>query len=406
MAARGEDSLTPRNRKPFASVSRPFRPLVPGLIGLWLSVLPAGPVTAEAIDGATDSQSDCTTIEVFHRRGCPHCERAFEFLRELTRQHPAVELIAYDISQSFPARERFFAINRELEVERPGVPSFLVCDRFLIGFDTAATTGNELKRLLGLATAGETATATAQVDTNWLGTLDPAAMGLPLFTIALGLVDGFNPCAMWVLLFLLSLLLHLRDRRRIVMIAGTFVLVSGLVYFAFMAAWLNLFLLIGVSRGLQITVGLLAVVIAALLFSDFFGIEGRFSLSIPETAKPGIYARARRVVNADNLGLALSGVIVLAILVNLVELLCTAGLPAVYTQILASSDLSPAQYYGYLVLYNLAYILDDALMVGVVVYTLQHYKLGERYGRWLKLLSGVVVLLLGLMLLFKPEALI
>ncbi len=53
-------------------------------------------------------------------------------------------------------------------------------------------------------------------------------LGLRLFTIVIGLLDGFNPCAMWVLLFLLSLLVNLHDRFKMVLIAGTFVAVSGL----------------------------------------------------------------------------------------------------------------------------------------------------------------------------------
>lgn len=64
------------------------------------------------------------------------------------------------------------------------------------------------------------------------GEADPTALGLPLFSLAVGLVDGFNPCAMWVLLFLLSLLVHLRDWRRIALIAGTFVAASGAVYYS------------------------------------------------------------------------------------------------------------------------------------------------------------------------------
>lgn len=296
-------------------------------------------------------------------------------------------------------------LNQSLGVRRPGVPSFLVCERFLVGFDTAETTGVEIKRLLGLLAESTESFNSDQVETAWFGAIDVETIGLPLFTLALGLIDGFNPCAMWVLLFLLSLLLHLKDRRRIVLIAGTFVVVSGVVYFAFMAAWLNLFLIIGVSRSLQFGVGLLAIFVGALHVKDFFSSNKGISLSIPDSAKPGIYARVRGVINAENLAVALVGVTVLAVLVNLIELVCTAGLPAVYTQVLAAQNLETASYYGYLLLYNVAYIVDDALMVGIVVYTLNHYKLGERYGRWLKLVSGGVISILGMLLVFAPQLL-
>ena len=211
---------------------------------------------------------------------------------------------------------------------------------------------------------------------------------------------------MWVLLFLLALLVHVRSRSRIVLIAGTFVVVSGLVYFAFMAAWLNAFLIVGISRALQLVLGSVALLIGAVHVKDFLAPGAGVSLSIPTSVKPGLYARVRRVVQADNLVLAMVGVTALAVIVNLIELLCTAGLPALYTQILVSQNLGTGVYYGYLTLYNLAYVLDGALIVGIAIYTLNRQKLQEKRGRWLKLASGVVIIVLGLMLLLAPEHLV
>lgn len=368
-------------------------------------VLLGMPTSAEQHGGSGSDVESCRAIEVFHRRGCPHCGLALDFLADLANQYPYVVIESFDIGESSEARQRFITINQSLGVQRPGVPSFLICERFLVGFDTTETTGVEIKRLLGLSVDSTESPHSDQVETSWFGAIDVETIGLPLFTLALGLIDGFNPCAMWVLLFLLSLLLHLKDRRRMVLIAGTFVVVSGVVYFAFMAAWLNLFLIIGVSRSLQFGVGLLAIVVGALHVKDFFASNKGISLSIPESAKPGIYARVRGVINAENLTVALVCVTVLAVLVNLIELVCTAGLPAVYTQVLAAQHLETASYYGYLLLYNVAYMIDDALMVGIVVYTLNHYKLGERYGRWLKLVSGGVISILGVLLIFAPQLL-
>jgi len=236
-----------------------------------------------------------------------------------------------------------------------------------------------------------------------LGRLSASKLGMPLFTVAIGLVDGFNPCAMWVLLFLLSILVNLKDRRRILAIAGTFVIVSGLAYYAFMAAWLNVFMLIGYLRPIQICLALLAVVIGMVHIKDFFAFRKGFSLSIPESAKPGLYARVRKIVTAENLTAAIAGAFVLAVLVNVIELLCTAGLPALYTNILVQQGFSSSVRYAYLGLYILAYMFDDGLMVGVVVMTLSKKKLQESHGRWLKLISGSAILILGVIMLFKPE---
>ena len=130
------------------------------------------------------------------------------------------------------------------------------------------------------------------------------------------------------------------------------------------------------------------------------------SLSIPESAKPGLYARIRRILQADNLAGALAGIVILAGLVNLVELLCTAGFPALYTQILTLQQMPTWEYYGYLGLYNLAYIFDDSLMVAIAVVTLSRKKLQERAGRWLKLTSGLVMVGLAAVLLLRPNWLI
>jgi glutaredoxin len=251
--------------------------------------------------------------------------------------------------------------------------------------------------------SGADVETTDHIEVPLFGRLSASKLGMPLFTLAIGLIDGFNPCAMWVLLFLLSILVNLKDRRRILAIAGTFVIVSGLAYFAFMAAWLNVFALIGYLRPIQIVLALMAIVIGSIHTKDFFAFKQGVSLSIPESAKPGIYARVRSIVTAEHIAGAVTGAITLAVLVNIVELLCTAGLPALYTNILMQQGLSAAGRYAYLGLYIAAYMFDDTLMVAVVVITLSKRKLQETQGRWLKLISGVAILLLGVVMLFRPD---
>lgn len=269
--------------------------------------------------------------------------------------------------------------------------------------EISATTDDELPLPGENSESDADVETTDQIEVPLLGRLSASKLGMPLFTLAIGLIDGFNPCAMWVLLFLLSILVNLKDRRRILAIAGTFVIVSGLAYFAFMAAWLNVFALIGYLRPIQIVLALMAIVIGSIHTKDFFAFKQGVSLSIPESAKPSIYARVRRIVTAEHMSGAVAGAITLAVLVNIVELLCTAGLPALYTNILMQQQLSAAGRYAYLGLYIMAYMFDDALMVGIVVMTLSKRKLQETQGRWLKLISGAAILLLGVVMLFRPE---
>lgn len=242
-----------------------------------------------------------------------------------------------------------------------------------------------------------------EIDLPIFGHLRVRDVGMPGFTIAIGLVDGFNPCAMWVLIFLLSILVNIRDRKRIILIAGTFVVVSGLAYLAFMAAWLNVFQLIGLARPAQITLGLLATTIGLVNVKDFAAFHRGVSFSIPESAKPGIYARVRGIAQAKYVTAALFGAATLAVFVNVIEILYTAGLPALYTQILTLQQLPTWKNYMYLGLYNVAYMFDDSVMLTIAVVTLSHRKMQEREGRWLKLISGSVMLALGLTMVFRPD---
>lgn len=343
-------------------------------------------------------------IDVFVRAGCPHCEAAKAFLKELRRERPAIRIAIYDVAENSTALKRLDTLAAERGIANIGVPTFLIDAELIVGFLSAETTGAEILAKLDQRTQGAVPPAAVEsIQAKWFGELRVRDLGLPLFTIVIGLLDGFNPCAMWVLLFLLSLLVNLRDRLKMALVAGTFVAVSGLIYFVFMAAWLNMFLLIGLSRPIQIGLGGIALLVGAVNVKDFFALRHGISLSIPESAKPGLYARIRRILNADNLAGALTGIVILAGLVNLVELLCTAGLPALYTQILTLQQMPSWEYYGYLSLYNLAYIFDDSLMVTIAVVTLSRKKLQERAGRWLKLTSGLVMAGLGAVLLLQPK---
>lgn len=345
-----------------------------------------------------------TDLEVFVRAGCPHCEAAKVFLEELRHERPSLQVAIYDIADDSAARQRLAALFADRGMTSIGVPTFLIGTEMIVGFRSSDTTGAEIRAKLDQRRQGGAAPHVAEgITTPWFGELRVRDLGLPLFTVVIGLLDGFNPCAMWVLLFLLSLLVNLHDRWKMALIAGTFVLVSGVIYFAFMAAWLNVFLLIGFSRSVQIALGGLALFVGAVNVKDFVAFHHGISLSIPESAKPGFYARVRGILQAKNLAGALVGIVVVAGLVNMIELLCTAGFPALYTQILAMQQLPTWEYYGYLGLYNLAYILDDSLMVALAVFTLSRRKLQESAGRWLKLVSGIVMSGLGALLLIRPD---
>lgn len=347
-------------------------------------------------------------IDVYVRTGCPHCETAKVFLNELRAERPLVSIRIYDIAEDPAALRRLKSLAAIQGMTQLGVPAFVIDGELIVGFQSNDTTGNEIRERLDRQDprGARSSVAQGRFQAPWLGEVRVSDLGLPLFTVILGLLDGFNPCAMWVLLFLLSLLVNLHDRRKMALLAGVFVMVSGLVYFAFMAAWLSVFLVVGISRTLQVSLGAVALLVGVVNLKDFFALHQGVSFSIPEFAKPAFYARVRRILHAEDLVGALAGIVILAVLVNLIELLCTAGFPALYTQILSLRQMPPWEYYAYLGLYNLAYILDDSLMVTIAVITLSHTKLQDRAGSWLKLVSGVVMAAMGAVLLVYPSWLI
>jgi glutaredoxin len=376
------------------TVNRRWRP---GLLALALAILLSlWPPAAVAAAGE---------LQVFVREGCPHCAAAKAFLPELQRQRPAVRVRLRDVGNEPQARDDLLRLSRQQGIQAPGVPTFVYAGQVLVGFDDPGGRGRELLALTEAsdkAKPGGVQASATELSLGPLGHVGVAGLGLPLFTLVMGLLDGFNPCAMWVLLFLLSLLVHWRNRRRMALVAGTFVLVSGAVYYAFMAAWLNVFLLIGWSTWLRLVLAGVAITVGVVNVMDGRRQGSGFSLSIPAEAKPGLYARMRTVVQSRSLLPALAAVAVLAVVVNAVELLCTAGLPAIYTAVLSQQNQAPAAHYAYLGLYILGYIADDSLMVAAAVLALSSHKLTEAGGRWLKLISGGVMLALGLALLLRP----
>jgi glutaredoxin len=406
------------------------------VLALWLAVAAAwpgavpaqsaSPVAAPppAASAPADRPAD---IEVFVREGCPHCAAAEAFLATLVRDRPALKIVIRDVSKEPAALDRLKELATTRGAGNVRVPAIFVGDQLIVGFspeassdklvlDALARKPTAAKKEAGAAADAGTCDAEEGLSCNagpgaeaptpqsfevtFLGrTVSLDDVGLPLFTIVMGLLDGLNPCSMWVLILMISLLAPLNDRKRMLAIAGTFVLIEGIAYFAFMAAWLNLFLFIGLSRASEIVLGAIAIVAGLINLKDFWAFGWGVSLSIPDAAKPGIYARMRGILHAKNLTAALIGTVILAVLVQFVELLCTSGFPALFTRILTLRELDRASYYGYLLLYNLAYMLDDVIVLAIGVITLSKHRLQEKEGRWLKFISGLAMVLLGLYLI-------
>jgi hypothetical protein len=398
-------------------------------------------------------------LYIFWRNTCPHCPPALAYAEKLRQKYPWLSLRRYELNQ-YPANLTLYQkMAQKLGKPAGQTPAMFFCNQVMLGYLSDEQTGKKLeanlvrcyehlqkqieekaqpkeaRRTDEFAVAAPPSipalaavlamtqappsddlldlempppleeTEDESVHLPLVGDVQTSSLSLPALTVTIAGCDAFNPCAFFVLLSLMGVLVHARSRWRMAMVGGTFVLFSGVFYFLFMAAWLNVFLLTDHLPAITIVAGVLAVAAAAINIKDYFWFKRGVSLSIPEGARPGLFERMRRLSAATSLAPMLAGTLVLAATANAYELLCTAGFPMIFTRVLTLRELPTSSYYGYLALYNVIYVLPLAAIVAVFTYTLGRRKLQEREGRLLKLLSGVMMLELGAILLIRPALL-
>lgn len=346
----------------------------------------------------------------FWSQHCPHCRDARITVERMDRDFPWLVLHSHDVAAS-PADARLYAeMASQLGQEARSVPGFMLCGEMMTGFERDDTTGRLLQQwaqscLAQMVQSNAPAVSSPSIHPvpQVIAGFDLARLSLPAVTVLLAAMDAFNPCAFFVLLFLLSLLTHEHSRSRMLVVGGVFVLCSGLVYFGLMSAWLNIFLVMGELRVVTVVAGLLAIGMAAVNLKDYVWFKRGFSLSIPDSARPRLYVRMRRLLMMHSLPGMLLGTVTLALAANSYELLCTAGFPMIYTRLLTLQGLSASTHYAYLALYSIVYVLPLFAIVVTYVFTLGSRKLSEGEGRVLKLVSGLMMLGLGSALVMAPD---
>ena len=315
-------------------------------------------------------------------------------------------------------QRRFAAMATAFGIEPTGVPTFFLGTQHWIGFSELITP-RVLERAVSRCLAQGCPDAGADivprggsppprevVDLPLLGEVDAAGQSLVLSTVLIAAVDGINPCSLWVLSILLALTLRTGSRRTTAVTGLVFIFVTGLVYALFIGGLFTVFAVLRFAPAVRILVAILAAAFAVINIKDFFWFKRGVSLSIPETSKPGIYDRMRRVLaSAQSLPALVASTVILAAGVSFVELACTAGFPVLWTNIVADRDVSPVAFGALLGLYMLIYQLDELVIFGVAVATMRATKLQERQGRTLKLLSGMLMLSLAIVMIVAPSLL-
>jgi len=377
------------------------------------SLLPAQKILAQEPD---------VFLTIFYGDGCPHCHKEQLFLDQLKKEIPQLKVRELEVWGNQENAKLMSEVSQRLKIKNSGVPLTIIGDEVLVGYLNDETSGARIRSIvnahlvLGCSDlVGEmlseestdpdsctTPNRPEEITLPFVGSIDIKNWSLPLLTIVIGILDGFNPCAMWVLFFLISLLLGMTDRKKMWLLGGAFILTSGLIYFMFLSAWLNLFLFLGFIIYIRYGIGLVAIGSGIYHLREYLVNRSGACKVTNEEQKTKIMNRIRKVMQQEFFVMALVGIIGVAVAVNMIELVCSAGLPAIYTQILSLADLSTPVYYLYLMLYILFYMLDDLLIFIIAMTTLQLTGISSKYTRYSNLVGGVVILIIGILLIFKP----
>lgn len=367
-------------------------------------------------------------IHLFYSYTCPHCASEKAFLDRISPKYPNLVIQTYEITQNRENLKLFMQVGQALGDKSGRVPFLVVGNEYIVGFLDEETHGVQIESAIKKAflerpidlveniknedqeKISDTKTDTSQnhgisVTLPVIGKLNNGSLSLPLMTIVLGLADGFNPCAMWALLFLISILLGMEKRFKMWLLGGVFIFASGFVYFLFMAAWLNLFLFIGYAVAIRVLIGITAASLGGYYVWKYFIDKKTGCLVEGSEKKQETFNKIRKYTENKNILIALAGMIILAFAVNLVELLCSAGIPAIYTKALTMSNLPKIAYYLYLALYIFFYMLDDMIVFVIAMITLEAVGIKQSYAKYSHLLGGFIMLAIGILMLFKPEVL-
>lgn len=353
--------------------------------------------------------SDPVELTIFYGEGCPYCAAELEFLDELQDRTPQLRVSAYEVWNDDANRRLFIDMTAERGAEAQAVPTTIIGDEVWVGFDEriAAAIEDAVAARSGPASTPTPGPASdpATVRVPLIGPVSVGDRSLVLATVVIGFVDGVNPCSLWVLTILLALVLHGRSRKRVVLVGATFLGVTAAMYGLYIVSFYSALSIAGSMAWIQRAVAVVVGTLGALQLAEALEVRGAPSLGISEERRPELYRKMRSLSVADrSVGALILATTGLAVGVSLMETPCTAGLPMLWTGMVADHELPWMSMATLFALYLLVFLLDELLVFGAAVVTMRAFKLQERHGRGLKLVSGVVMLSLAAVLLVYPAA--
>lgn len=372
-------------------------------------------------------KDDKQKIYMFYGDGCPHCKAEEEYLDKILKKekYSNYELEKYEVWYNSENAKKADEVGDILEVPATSIPYLIIGTNVVIGYNSSYDykitvlldfyknkeyqdpAGDYLhnKNTKDLDYLHYDST-NDEYDVPVLGKIDAKSVSLLLLSIVIGTIDGFNPCAMWILLFLLSLLISTKDRKKMWILGLTFILTSGFIYLCFMLSWLSV---------AKYTTGIIFVRYLIGVFAIIFGLVNvfRYIKSVKQKdvgcdvtdakKKRRIMDKIRNILSENKLLLAAIGIALLAVSVNMIELLCSLGLPVMYTEILGLNNLSSFEYGFYIFIYMLFFLIDDLIIFFIAMKTFKVKGISNKYMKYSHLIGGIIMLLIGIIMVVKPN---
>ena len=378
-----------------------------------------------------DENKNLVNIYFFHSKTCPHCKEERKLLDKLEKDYSNIKIYSYEIGDDANLK-LLEEVSKLYDTKVSGTPFTVIGDKYYKGYNSENSKEKFIATIEYYSNNGyndrtgkyignitlptyEIKEEAMDIDDyieeytshkiSILGkTIELKSLTLPIISILIGLVDGFNPCAMWVLLFLISMLIGMNDRKKMWILGLTFLGTSALIYLLFMIAWLNAATLLLTINWVRLFIGLIAITGSIInLISYFKHRKDNGCDVIDENKRNKIFDKIERFTHEKNFFLAIVGCMALAISVNIIELACSAGLPVMFTQILSMNNLNILEYILYIALYMFFFLIDDLIVFFIAMRTMELTGFSTKYGKIAKLVGGILLLIIGLLMIFKPE---
>jgi len=376
-----------------------------------------------------NAKENKVTLYLFHGDGCPHCASEIEYLDSIEDKYNNLEIVKYEVWYNEENSNLLNDIYEAFGVTRHGVPTTIIGNTIMQGYGTS--TGSTIERAIKYYSnhkyvdqvdrikngsfvkedlvdkfkdEEKTTDEEMTIEVPLLGKTNLKRVSLMTSAVVIGLIDGFNPCAMWILLFLISVLIGMKNRKRMWAIGLTFLITSALVYMLIMLSWIQIAVKITTVIWVRNIIAIIALIGAIINIRSYIKNRKDSGCDIVDDKKrKNIFNKIRKFTSEKSFILAILGVIGLAVSVNLVELACSAGLPLVFTELLALNNVSDSMRFFYTVIYIIFFLLDDLIVFFIAMFTMKITGISTKYNKYSHLLGGIIMFIIGILLIFKPE---